>query len=332
MGYINAPNFDPILIDLPGPMGVSWYGMMYLAGFVFAYLFVAFHIRTKRIRLDSDQLVNILVLIFLGVLIGGRLGFCLFVNPSYYLRHPLEILAVWQGGMYFFGGLILAMVLPYFYIRRIGFNYFDFADLIIIPAPMALAFGRWGNFINGEFWGRPSTEPWAMVFDTVPREKWFSTGREWVQEFMTEAGMQIPAAQTMVNLPRHPVQLYELVLEGIILFLILLLFRNIGKAKPRGAVFSLFLLLYGLMRFWIEFYREPVSHSAIIAGDWFTLSMLFSLPMVLAGAAGLYLAYSRRQPNLLYTAEAARENETQHKRPHRARKSGNKRQNKRRSR
>jgi phosphatidylglycerol:prolipoprotein diacylglycerol transferase len=123
---------------------------------------------------------------------------------------------------------------------------------------------------------------------------------QWVQEFMAAAGMQAPAEQTMVNLPRHPVQLYELLLEGIILFLILLLFRNIGRAKPRGSVLSLFLLAYGLMRFWIEFYREPAAHSAIIAGNWFTLSMLFSLPMVLAGAVGLYLSYRLKRPNLLY--------------------------------
>jgi phosphatidylglycerol:prolipoprotein diacylglycerol transferase len=300
IGYIQAPNINPVMIDLPGPMAISWYGVMYLMGLLFAYLFVLYHIRRKRIELDNEQFTDILIRIFLGVIIGGRLGFCLFVNPSYYLRNPLRILAVWEGGMYFFGGLILAIILPYFYIRRIRRNYFDVGDLIIIPAPIALALGRLGNFINGEFWGRPSTAPWAMVFDTVPRTNWFPADESWVQEFIAAIGMRVPAEQKLVNLPRHPVQLYELFFEGVLLFFVLLLFRNIGKPKPRGSILSLFMLAYGAFRFWIEFYREPTSHSAIVAGDWFTLGMLFSVPMVLAGAAGLLLAFKYNKPNMLY--------------------------------
>jgi len=319
IGYIQVPSINPVMIDLPGPMAISWYGVMYLMGLLFAYLFVLYHIRKKRIELDNEQFTDILIRIFLGVIIGGRLGFCLFVNPSYYLRNPLQILAVWEGGMYFFGGLILAMILPYSYIRKIQRNYFDAADLIIIPAPIALAFGRLGNFINGEFWGRPSTAPWAMVFDTVPRSKWFPTDEGWVQDFLAEIGMRVPLSQELVNLPRHPVQLYELFFEGVLLFFVLLLFRDIGKPKPRGSILSLFMLTYGVLRFWIEFYREPTSHSAIIAGDWFTLSMLFSVPMVLAGAGGLLLAYTHNKPNLLYTATSVQT-------PATSRKNKNKRQ------
>lgn len=304
IGYIRAPNINPVMINLPGPMAISWYGVMYLMGLLFAFLFVLYHIRKKRIELDNEQFTDILIRIFLGVIIGGRIGFCLFVNPSYYLRNPLQILAVWEGGMYFFGGLILAMILPYFYIRKINRNYFDAADLIIIPAPIALAFGRLGNFINGEFWGRPSTAPWAMIFDTVPRSYWFRTDEGWVQEFIAAIGIRVPAGQELVNLPRHPVQLYELFFEGVLLFFVLLLFRDIGKPKPRGSILSLFMLTYGGLRFWIEFYREPTSHSAIVAGDWFTLSMLFSVPMVLAGAGGLLLAYKYNKPNMLYTANS----------------------------
>jgi len=298
--YITAPVFNPILLDLPGPLAVSWYGTMYLCGFLFAWFFVKTHIRKQKIVMTNDEFSNILSLIFVGVLAGGRLGFCLFVQPAYYLRHPLEILAVWDGGMYFFGGLFAAMFLPWLYTRKTKLNYLDVADLIIIPAPMALGFGRWGNFINGEFWGKPSHAPWAMVFDTVPLSNRFDAAQGWVAEWATGIGMKIPASG-LVNLPRHPVQLYELVLEGIILFFILLLFRNIGKPKPRGSLLSLFLLGYGLMRFWMEFYRNPVSHSALILGSrWFTISMLFTIPMILTGTAGLIFSFKRGVPNAIY--------------------------------
>ncbi|MDF1569860.1 MAG: prolipoprotein diacylglyceryl transferase [Spirochaetaceae bacterium] len=298
--YLTAPTFNPVLVDLPGPLAVSWYGMMYFCGFLFAYFFVHRHIKKRKILMTADEFSNILALIFLGVLVGGRLGFTLFVHPSYYLRHPLEILAVWDGGMYFFGGLFAAMFLPWLAIRKTKLNYLDVADLIIIPAPMALAFGRWGNFINGEFWGKPSRAPWAMVFDTVPEADRFDASLSWVAVWADAIGMDIPSSG-LVNLPRHPVQLYELILEGIILFAVLLAFRNIGKPKPRGSVLSLFLLCYGLMRFLIEFYRHPSSHSALILGSgWFTISMLFTLPMIAAGAAGLIRSFSRKIPNAVY--------------------------------
>lgn len=308
--HIHLPEFNPILVDLPGPPAISWYGLMYLLGVLFVYFFVFVHIRTRKIDLEDEQFMEILLRAFLGVIVGGRLGFCFFVEPAYYLRHPVEILHVWDGGMYFFGGMMLAMLFPVLYVRKIGKNYFDLADLVVIPAPIALGFGRIGNFINGEFWGRPSAAPWAMVFPTVPRDKWFAPGSEEIREFLLKTGVSLssgPGGGTteaintaLINLPRHPVQLYELVLEGILLFLILLLFRNIGRSKPRGSVTSLFLFLYGVFRFWIEFYREPVEHSAIIAGDWFTISMLFSVPMVLLGGFGLWYAYRRDLPNLLY--------------------------------
>ncbi|MCK5736127.1 MAG: prolipoprotein diacylglyceryl transferase [Spirochaetaceae bacterium] len=298
--YLTAPVFNPILLDLPGPSAISWYGMMYLGGFLFAWFFVKAHIKKQRIIMTNDEFANILVLIFVGVLAGGRLSFCLFIQPAYYLRNPLSILAVWDGGMYFFGGLFAAMFLPWLYTRKTKLNYLDVADLIIIPAPIALAFGRWGNFINGEFWGRPSHAPWAMVFDTVPMTDRFDAAQGWVDEWAAKIGMKVPVSG-LVNLPRHPVQLYELVLEGIILFFILLLFRNLGRAKPRGSILSLFLLAYGLMRFWIEFYRNPVSHSGLIMGSpWFTISMLFSLPMILAGIAGLIWSFKQNLSNEIY--------------------------------
>lgn len=298
--YINLPEFNPVMLELPGALSVSWYGFMYFCGFLFTFLFVRSHIKRKKIVMRSDEFSNILSMIFLGVLAGGRLGFCLFVNPGYYLRNPLKIFAIWEGGMYFFGGLIAALLLPCLVIRKMPHNYFDIADLVIIPAPMALAFGRLGNFINGEFWGKPTKRPWGMIFSTTPNENRFDPSVDWVSEWIQEMGLEIPSG-SLANLPRHPVQLYELILEGIILFCILMLFSKKGKPKPRGSVISLFIMLYGLMRFWMEFYRHPTSHSALILGSsWFTLSMLFSVPMIVAGGIGLYWSFRKSIVNRIY--------------------------------
>ncbi len=310
MKYLNVPLFNPIIIDLPGPLALSWYGFMYFLGVVFVYVFVIDHIRRKKISLSKDQFGEILIRIFMGVLVGGRLGFVFFVNPAYYLRNPLQIFAIWEGGMYFFGGFLLAVLFPIPYARKQGMHPFDLADLVIIPVPIALACGRIGNFINGEFWGRVSASPLAMIFDSVPESAWLPTSEAWVREMAETAG--IDTAGGLVNLPRHPVQLYEFVLEGLVLYVILLLFRNVGREKPRGSVFSLFLLLYGLFRFWVEFYREPVSHSRFIGGDWFTLGMFFTIPMILGGIAGLVLSYRRRQRNELYIKIKAKKPKRKH--------------------
>jgi len=294
--YLNAPSFNPILLDLPGPLALTWYSLMYFLGFLFTYHFVSYHIRKRRIIMTSAEFSNIITMAFLGVIIGGRLGFVLFVHPVYYFSNPMKILSIWEGGMYFFGGLILAMLLPWLYVRRTKLNYLDVADLFIVPVPIALAFGRWGNFMNGEFWGKPSRAPWAMVFDSVPDSDRFSGSEGWVASWAAEIGMD---SSGLVNLPRHPAQLYELLFEGILLFIVLLLFRNISR--PRGSVLSMFFLIYGALRFWIEFYRHPVSQSALILNSsWFTLGMLFSIPMVIGGALGLFLSFKFGIKNELY--------------------------------
>jgi len=294
--YLSAPTINPIIFDLPGPLALTWYGLMYLLGFLFTYHFVNYHIRKQKIIMTSSEFSNIITLAFLGVIAGGRLGFVFFVHPAYYFNNPLKIFAVWDGGMYFFGGLGLAMFLPWLYVRRTKLHYLDIADLFVVPVPMALAFGRWGNFMNGEFWGKPSSAPWAIVFDSVPNSERFSGSEEWVASWAKEIGMDFSG---LVNLPRHPVQLYELLFEGILLFIVLLLFKS--RLRPRGSVLSMFFLIYGALRFWIEFYRHPASHSALILGNsWFTLGMLFSIPMVICGALGLFLSFRFGVKNKLY--------------------------------
>ena len=301
--YIELPSFNPVIIDLPGPLSLTWYGTMYLCGFLSVYLFVNYQIRKRNVIINQDLISNVMGLGFLGVLLGGRLGFVFFVAPKYYLDNPGLIIRVWEGGMYFFGGLIVAMLLPLITLRKANVNYFDLCDLIVIPAPLALAFGRLGNFINGEFWGKVSRVPWAMIFPTVPDSARFDPADSEIAQWISDAGIGIPSSG-LVNLPRHPVQLYELVLEGIILFFILFLFRNIGRPKPRGSLTSLFIGLYGIMRFWIEFYRHPVSHSALVFdSSWLTVSMLLSIPMILLGVAGLWFSYRKNIPNAIYSED-----------------------------
>ncbi|MBK6677141.1 MAG: prolipoprotein diacylglyceryl transferase [Rhodocyclaceae bacterium] len=249
------PQFDPVAIHL-GPLAIRWYGLMYLAGFI------AFLILGRRRAasqpwhgIDGKQLDDLLFYGVLGVIIGGRLGQVLFYEPGYYLAHPLEIAAVWKGGMSFHGGFLGVLVAMWLWGRRHGRTFFQVTDFIAPLVPLGLMAGRIGNFINGELWGRVTTAdfPLAMIFPQVD------------------------------SLPRHPSPLYQAAGEGLLLFVLLWWYS--AKQRPVGAVSGLFLLGYGVFRFVAEFFREP---DAGIFGHSYTISMgqWLSLPMV---AAGLYL-------------------------------------------
>ena len=258
------PQIDPIALSI-GPLAVRWYGLMYLVGFGLAFL-----LGRKRILQDRSGKITLALLddlIFygvIGVILGGRLGYVLFYKPGYYLSHPLEILAVWQGGMAFHGGFLGVLVAMIFIARKYGLAWLVVTDFLAPLVPPALAAGRIGNFINGELWGRviekSADVPWGMVF--------------------RGAG----------PLPRHPSQLYQFALEGVALFVFLWVY----SARPRaaGAVSAMFLIGYGALRFAAEYFREPDDFLGLLAlgmsmGQW------LSAPMILAGVA--MLAWTRRK-------------------------------------
>jgi phosphatidylglycerol---prolipoprotein diacylglyceryl transferase len=254
------PQFNPIALQL-GPLAIHWYGLMYLAGFM-TFLWLG---RKRILALNDPKINNKLLddLLFygvLGVILGGRLGYVMFYKASYYFAHPLEIFAVWQGGMSFHGGFLGVIVAMGFLAHRQNLRWLHLTDFIAPLVPPGLAFGRIGNFINGELWGRPSDVPWAMIFPKVD------------------------------NLPRHPSQLYEFALEGLLLFALMWLFAR--KPRPLGAVSGLFLIGYGSVRFLVEFSREPDDFLGLLSlglsmGQW------LSLPMLLAGMLLMYLSTRR---------------------------------------
>ena len=257
------PQFDPVAFSL-GPLAVRWYGLMYLAAFVQFILLGRYRIRARPGFLTTEQLDDLLFYGMLGVILGGRLGQVLFYEPTYFLSHPLEILAVWKGGMSFHGGFLGVLLAMALWTRKHQFAWFDIMDFVAPLVPLGLAAGRVGNFINGELWGRvadPSL-PWAMAF---------------------------PQAGDMQ--PRHPSQLYHVGLEGIALFVILWLYSS--TLRPRGAVSGVFLIGYGIFRFITEFFREP---DAGIFGQSYTISMgqWLSLPMILVGVLLLLMAGQKK--------------------------------------
>ncbi len=260
------PKIDPIALEI-GPLAVRWYGLMYLLAFLQFWWLGRHRILThSRLIRDGWRVAELDDLLFygvIGVIAGGRLGQVLFYEPAYYLQYPLEIFAVWHGGMSFHGGFLGVLVAMALYVRKTGRNWLDVTDFIAPLVPLGLATGRIGNFINGELWGRVADPalPWAMLFPHVD------------------------------NLPRHPSQLYQAGLEGVALFIVLWLFS--GRERPRGAVSGAFLAGYGVFRFSAEYFRTP---DAGIFGLSETISMgqWLSLPMILAGLALCVRAYRRR--------------------------------------
>ena len=263
---INYPVIDPVALHI-GPLSVRWYGIMYLLGFSASYLLVRHQINHPvrkeegtRATIPEGFLDNLYASIIIGLLIGARLGYVIFYGWDIVRNDPLEVLAVWHGGMSFHGGLIGGIVAGVWRCRRTGVDPWHTADLIVVTAPIGLGLGRLGNFINGELFGRITDVPWAMVFPTGG------------------------------PLPRHPSQLYELLLEGVLLFLILWLIRPFVKRD--GIVTAVFLLCYGSFRIIAEFFREPDPQLGFIAGP-FTMGQILSAAMLLAGIIVVVIAVRR---------------------------------------
>ncbi len=256
---LHYPNIDPVAIHI-GPLAVRWYGLMYLAGFSCAYLFIRRLVKISGLPLRSDDVSDLLFACVLGVVCGGRIGYVLFYNLSYFVDHPQEIFALWNGGMSFHGGLLGVVIAATLFCRKRRLPLGQIADILVISSCFGLFFGRIGNFINGELWGRVTDVPWAMVF---------------------------PAAGPY---PRHPSQLYEALLEGPLLLAILLL---VYRRRPQPwTVFCTFIATYALARFMVEFVREPDAQLGILSTG-LTMGQTLSLPMMVVGIVGVVLLNRR---------------------------------------
>jgi phosphatidylglycerol:prolipoprotein diacylglycerol transferase len=256
---IPYPHINPEIVRV-GPFAIRWYGIMYLIGFASSYLLVNYQIKKKALLFTKDFVSSLYSFLILGLLLGARLGYVLFYDLSGYLSHPLEVFAVWHGGMSFHGGLAGSLMAGVLFCRKFNADFWQVSDLVATTAPIGLGLGRLANFINGELYGRVSDVPWAVLFP--------SGG----------------------PLPRHPSQIYELSLEGILLFTVLWFLKDRGF-RP-GVITALFLVMYGLFRSFVEFFREPDVQLGFILGP-FTMGQLLSAAMICVGIGILFLRRRR---------------------------------------
>lgn len=263
------PQFDPVAISI-GPLSIHWYGLMYLLGFFLFVMLGRYRIKHNPQSVFTNTILDdALFYGVLGVILGGRLGHVLFYQAGYYLQHPLEIFAIWQGGMSFHGGFLGVLLAMALLAHKHKLRWLAVTDFIVPLVPLGLGAGRIGNFINGELWGRPTEVAWGMVFPHVD------------------------------NLPRHPSQLYEFALEGVALFILLWIYSS--KSRPLGAVSGMFMVGYGVFRSFAEFFREPddgfmgVLTLGVSMGQW------LSLPMIAAGLGLLIWAHRSSHKPVLKT-------------------------------
>jgi phosphatidylglycerol:prolipoprotein diacylglycerol transferase len=283
------PQFDPVALQL-GPLAVRWYGLMYLVGFIQLVILGKFHARQNLLTgwhpRDVDDMLFYGVF---GTILGGRLGYVLFYKPFYYFAHPAEVLAIWQGGMSFHGGFLGVLIALWLFARNRNKRWLEVTDFVAPLIPLGLAAGRIGNFINGELWGRVTgaTAPWAVYFPQAAAED-----KAWITAFPQEAVAQGLAAiyERVGMLPRHPSQLYESALEGLVLFALLWFYAR--RRRPLGAVSGLFLIGYGSFRFLVEYAREPDSFLGVLAMG-MSMGQWLSLPMIVIGVLMMLWAYWR---------------------------------------
>jgi phosphatidylglycerol---prolipoprotein diacylglyceryl transferase len=274
-------DINPIALSL-GKVSIHWYGLMYVFGGLFAWYLGKRRLAQGRLPVNYEKFSDLIFYAMIGVIAGGRLGYMLFYGFAQILADPLSLLRVWEGGMSFHGGLLGVLAAGWFWSRKNNIHFFDTMDFVAPLVPIGLGFGRLGNFVGGELWGQKTDLPWGVIF---PR----------TLEHLGKSHEELLAlyrAGQLSHEARHPSQLYEMLLEGIVLFLVLWLFS--ARPRRRYAVSGLFALLYGVFRFSVEFVREPDAQLGYLAFGWVTMGQLLSLPLVLVGLWLLWL--SRRQP------------------------------------
>ncbi|MBR5258913.1 MAG: prolipoprotein diacylglyceryl transferase [Eggerthellaceae bacterium] len=257
---------DPVAFAL-GPIEVRWYGLAYMLAFLLCSLLFYRIAKRWEVKLDYDAMLNVAICVMLGTILGARLGYVIFYGDGHYWSNPLSILNLSQGGMSFHGGLIGVIIGGFAASRITGASFLTLADLGAITAPIGLFLGRCANFVNGELWGAPTDMPWGVIFGG-------------------SAGM----------IPRHPTQLYEAVLEGLVILCVLYLLSRKVPPRPQGTFIGSFLLLYGIFRFAIEFVRQPDAHMGYLFFDWVTMGQLLSLPLIVAGIGLLVFAAVKKLP------------------------------------
>ena len=257
MFYLSFPSINPVIFSL-GPFEIRWYSLAYIVGFLFAWRYIRFLTQKKQIhslnkKIDFKFVDDLVFYSIVGLILGARLGYVIFYNPSYYLQNPFEIIYLWQGGLSFHGGLLGIVIASLVLSKSNQIDFFQLSDLICVSAPVGIFFGRIANFINGELYGRPS-------------------------EYFI--GMQFPGSDMQY---RHPSQLYEAFLEGLVIFIVLnILIHKFDKLKKPGFISSVFLIMYGVFRFFIEFTREPDQQLGLFF-EFLSMGMILSIPMIIFG-------------------------------------------------
>ena len=265
---MDFPKIDPVMFEI-GPVALHWYGFMYLLGFLAAWGLGTYRAKKPNSGWTPEQVSDFLFFGFIGVIIGGRLGYVFFYGLEFWAKDALYIFKIWEGGMSFHGGLLGVLAAGWYFSRKNKKAFFDVADFMVPLVPLGLMFGRIGNFINGELWGREASADYFLA---------------------------IRFPQDPSGLLRHPSQLYQAIFEGLILFLIVWFYS--AKPRPRKAVFSVFLIGYGVFRFGVEFFREPDAHLGKVI-SWLTMGQVLCVPMIAIGVYLLVKAYKepKVQPN-----------------------------------
>ena len=266
---IAFPVFNPVAFAI-GPFVVRWYALAYIGGIVLGWIYARALIKNDRLwnggsPISLPQIDDFILWVTIGIILGGRTGYVLFYNPGFFIQHPAEIFEVWKGGMSFHGGFLGCVVAVIVFSRANGLPILSLGDIVTAVGPIGLFLGRLANFVNSELWGRPadSSVPWAMIFPNGG------------------------------PIPRHPSQLYEAALEGVVLFIILAVMIRMGALKRRGLILGSFIAIYGIARIIGEFFREPDPQLGFLWGG-LTMGMLLSLPMIVAGAVIIVVAWRRK--------------------------------------